>query len=458
MTVQLYYLKECKKSTGEIIIPHSLIDKWNEIQSLSFGTRAIHGNLSVHHDDNQALIMVSSDLWNELKIPQEGYVNAILNKKYLHIGPLIGIFTAGFTGSLLRPVGDRSIFFSKLLSASKEDGPIVFVFGAHHINWEDGTINGLFYSENGWEEHEVPFPNVVYDRLPNRKTENHSILKKIRNQLEKEYLIPWFNPGFFNKWEIHQLLHHDTSIKNHLPETIYKPTNEQIQYLLTKYNQVYIKPINGSLGLGIHQIIYDKRNNHYFCRFRDDSKNRLRQFSSLTQLLKNQFGEQILESHIAQQGISLLKIDRKAIDFRIHSNKNELGEWKIGVIAAKVAGRGSVTTHLRSGGEIKTIDEIDEILPFTNKNMMAILSEFAISVSNALDKSFDGLIGEIGLDIGIDKDGHLWLFEANSKPGRSIFKHPKLKEEDLLTRKLPISYAVYLSEKSIKHPEEIFKT
>jgi len=68
----------------------------------------------------------------------------------------------------------------------------------------------------------------------------------------------------------------------------------------------------------------------------------------------------------------------------------------------------------------------------------------------------EGIIGEIGYDFGIDTNGDIWLFEANSKPGRSIFKHPDLKEFDVLTRKLSLSFAVFLTEKAMKTPEELF--
>ncbi|MEK1830725.1 YheC/YheD family protein [Priestia megaterium] len=38
-----------------------------------------------------------------------------------------------------------------------------------------------------------------------------------------------------------------------------------------------------------------------------------------------------------------------------------------------------------------------------------------------LEQELNGLIGELGFDFGVDYQGNVWLFEANSKPGRSIF-------------------------------------
>ena len=124
-------------------------------------------------------------------------------------------------------------------------------------------------------------------------------------------------------------------------------------------------------------------------------------------------------------------------------------------LAAKIAGPGSVTTHTRSGGEIKTIAEIfqqEECHLYTEK-----LENAALLLSKSIANNMEGIIAEIGFDLGIDKHGDIWLFEANSKPGRSIFSHPELKEFDQLSCKLSMAFAVFLTEQSILHPEEVIK-
>src|SRR5262249_33729298 len=156
--------------------------------------------------------------------------------------------------------------------------------------------------------------------------------------------------------------------------------------MLSNYGHVYIKPKNGSLGLGVHQIIYDKHTSEYFCRYQDDAGvNRLRKFSSLERLFHSVFGNQSLEKMLVQQGIHLQRQDSRSIDFRIHTNKDDSGIWHVSAIAAKIAGAGSVTTHARSGGSIKTMEEIfskDECELFTKK-----LSNAALLLSKAIDKN-----------------------------------------------------------------------
>ncbi|WP_371931916.1 YheC/YheD family protein [Mesobacillus subterraneus] len=203
--------------------------------------------------------------------------------------------------------------------------------------------------------------------------------------------------------------------------------------------------------------MFDKHNGYYYCRYRDqEGINKLTRFESLEKLMKKVFYKRNLSQMIVQQGISLLRSEKRLIDFRVHTNKDEYGQWQVAAIAAKIAGQGSVTTHVNNGGVVKSLDELFEDRTereLCEKN----LSEASLLLSSILEKNMEGIIGEIGFDLGIDKSGKVWLFEANSKPGRSIFKHPKLKNFDLLTRKLSLSFGIFLAEKAITSPEDIFK-
>lgn len=423
---------------------------------VTFGTHSAE-DVEVKSTGSEGRVIISSELAKRLLLPDlKVPLHLFIEGEEMAIGPLVGIFTSGFTSFPMRPIGERTMFFAKLLSVKKNIGAIPFVFGEQHINWEQGTINGLFYYKDGWVNIEVPYPNAIYDRLPNRKTERQKHLQTVKTRLQKEYFIPWYNPGFFNKLDISERLQ-QTHVEKYLPETHPFTSFSIIERMLADYGHVYMKPINGSLGLGIHQIIYDRKDEAYYCRYRDKKNvNRLQKFSSLEALSRHVFKNRNLNGMLIQQGIHLIRSDQRHIDFRVHTNKNEQGEWIISALAAKVAGRGSVTTHVKSGGMIKTAEEI-----FTTeeeqKRAVEALSKAALEISESLESSVEGLIGEIGFDLGLDRQGNVWLFEANSKPGRSIFKHPQLREFDLLTRKLSLSYAVFLTEKSLSSPGEILK-
>jgi hypothetical protein len=438
-----------------LILPASArLETNQDMTEVIFGTAA--SSCFVEFQELNGAIKISKDLMDDLRLPL-GKTQLILHKNTVYLGPLIGIFTAGFTGSILRPIGNRSLFFAKYLTAQKSAGLFAYVFGAHLIDWETGIVNGFTFDDDGWRQFKIPLPNVVYDRLPNREIEEHPALKMVKRRLRTEYGIPWFNPGFFDKWTIHQLLlpHAETAL--YLPETKLAPSKEEIEEMLNRHNSVYLKPRNGSLGLGVFQLIYSPDEQTYYCRYRSDQEeNILRKYRSLDQFFMYSFGSRKMNDYLLQERIKLIRIDQQQIDFRVHTNKDSQGRFHVTAIAAKMAGKGSVTTHVDNGGMIKTLEELFEQEEERNQAFHS-LTLAALVLSEKIDQSIDGFIGEIGFDLGIDACKNVWLFEANSKPGRSIFSHPALKEEDLQSRKLSLQYALYLTKIAIEEPEALYE-
>ncbi|UCZ54295.1 YheC/YheD family protein [Bacillus shivajii] len=443
-----------QKEKGDVLTISSAYRELWEIeegtfQHVVFGSREIP--CTIHYDETlkDKQLVVSKSVSDFLLLPKQRTCLTIIfdEDNRLYLGPIIGIFTAGFTGSNLRPVGERSFLFAKYAKAAQLSGAIAVIFGVHHIHWEEGITEGCIFTEKGWQTVRVPLPNVIYDRLPNRKTERLSEYRAVSKRLKEEYNIPMFNPGFFDKWEIHEKLSLNEKATPFLAKTLAYPKKKDIREFIENCHHIYMKPKNGSLGMGIHQIVFKPDEGFYYCRFRDHEKNRLRRYSSIDRLLKTQF-KGGFEHFVVQEGISLLAYQNKPIDFRVHTNKDINGKWTLSALAAKVAGPGSVTTHVKSGGQVKSVAEIWEDLQL-NKTLLNELKEAALLLSECIDEAVEGNVGEIGFDLGIDKNEKIWMFEANSKPGRTIFSHPKLRYDDQLTRRLPMEYAIYLHTKSI---------
>ncbi|WP_042356561.1 YheC/YheD family protein [Bacillus rubiinfantis] len=451
-----HYLIEVAPSDQLVVFcPRAILEN-KTLKKISFGSRSLAVKFYPHPDCDDRII-ISQYIQEALQFPSLSLpLHVFCKNEQLTMGPLVGVFTSGFTTDKKLPIGERTEFFSKLLSVQKMTATLPFVFGEEHIDWEQGCIDGMFFVNQTWQKHSIPFPDVIYDRIPNRRSESRAKIKKVKERLQTDYLIPWYNPGFFNKLDVYERLQQDASVENYLPETHPFTSFSMIEHMLAQYGHVYIKPKNGSLGLGIHQVIYDKQTNEYYCRYQEQGIiNRLRKFSTLESLFDIVFSNQQLEKMVVQQGIHLLRHEQKMLDFRVHTNKDEQGKWLVTAIAAKIAGSGSVTTHLRSGGVIKTLEELfsrEESAKYTHK-----LSTAALDLSRALAENMEGIIGEIGFDLGLDRHGNVWLFEANSKPGRSIFTHPDLQTSERLTRKLSIAFAVFLAEKAIVHPEELYR-
>lgn len=398
-------------------------------------------------------VVLSAPVWKALSLPCAHPVHFSLKENQLSIGPLVGILTTGVQRSTHFPVGARTGLFKRFLASQAQIPSSYFVFGPNDIDDNNKKIRATFLRKDKgihvWQQFVVPFPNVVFDRVPNRTAENRPAVQKARRVLEQSG-VRIFNPGFFNKWTIHRSIQDRQEAQPFIPETLFDPTPLQITYLLEKHRMIYLKPANGSLGLGILKL-YHVPGQGFFIRYRQGNENKLKKFPDLASVLNHILNRSSV-TYIAQQGIRLLKLKDRQIDFRVHTNKNRHDNWNMTAVAAKIAGKGSVTTHMRTGGKVLSYkDVLDRCFgPAEREKVLQQLENAVLTLSSAIEDSLPGHFGEFGFDIGIDEHGHPWMFEANSKPGRHVFLHSSMKKSEQMTRNLILDYALYLSEFTTK--------
>lgn len=392
-------------------------------------------------------LYIASGVRQSFRIPKSGSVY-VLNEREgdLQIGPLIGILSDAGMRSTTMPFGSRTPFIKQILREGNKKA-FVYAFAPRDINWQEETVFAYFLGDSGmWLRRTVPLPDVVYNRLASRKAETSSSINSLRERFIRRK-IPFFNWSFFNKSDVYALLEDDIQANKFVPESIMNPRTEVIKDMLDRHQFVYYKPSAGSLGIGIYRLTYLPKKG-YFVRYTTNGKNillRFKQYSSLIRMLQERHGRS-LRSYVVQQGVRLIEIDNCPIDFRFHMHKNGEDHWVVVGIGAKKAGRGSVTTHVKNGGQLMTPkqalerafgDRADEVLQNAKK--------VAIELAEAIERNHPHLLGELGFDIGIDREERIWMFEANAKPGRSIFKHPSLRGEGQSSIEHIVEHCVYLS-------------
>lgn len=437
-----------------ILISKALADslelKDNRVITVRLGQRSTTSKiLAIDKGEND--LWVSQSVREKLAMPFPCELNVKREGDTLRIGPVIGIFTTGIGNSRFGPVTQRSNFFKHLLSAQKGFGVYYFLFSPHDVNWQTRTVNGFFLRPTsngiGWVKKRIAFPDVIYNRVPNRFSESLESVKRFKEMLKYLPETKMFNPDFFNKWGIHQKVWNNDRINQYIPETHRSPSVKTIHNMLKKYHMVYLKPSGGSLGLGIIKVTY-KPFAGFFARYNRNGHNVLVRFNSVHalvgHLLRSGFK---LSNYLVQQGIRLVRIDGRPIDFRVHLHKNKQNEWIVSAIAAKVAGHGCVTTHVRTGGTVLSHRQALEYV--FGQSAVVIednMKQATIQIAEAIEEAVGHPLGEIGFDIGVDINGHVWMFEANSKPGRHIFAHKSLREADRQSTRLLVEYGSYLAD------------
>jgi hypothetical protein len=398
---------------------------------------------TANRQDNALVLPVN--LVAALRLPRTGKCLVKSNAgKEIQLGPVIGILTHADGSS--NPFGSRTSFIREIFATGTNKAFHV-AFNPGQVNWESGEVSGYTLdSEGKWIRKTFPLPDVVYNRLPSRKAEKSATMESFKERFVRRK-ISLFNWSFFDKWDVYRLLDGETEAEKHVPESFINPSPDEIRKMMEKHRFVYLKPTAGSLGIGIYRLTYNPQRG-YFARFRRNGSNVLIRFGKFDGLMKLLRRHNIrLEHYVVQQGIRLVELDGCPLDFRFHMTKNGQNQWVAAGIGAKIAGRGSVTTHIRNGGQLMTPEQALERVYGSSKaeEMLEAAKQASVRLAEAIERRTPHQLGELGFDLGIDQNDRVWMFEANAKPGRSIFKHPSLKAQGRATLTNLFDYCLYMS-------------
>ncbi|MDC3417287.1 YheC/YheD family protein [Aquibacillus salsiterrae] len=435
MTTLTLQLKFYPGTQNRMIVPQKYYKQLKSIQTIKYGINQSYVECLSHHKDTQTLY-ISSNLKAKLNLAKHKTITMEFDQNMCTLLLYLGVFIAGFHSeqSLL---GSRTDLFRRMSIIGNKLGFRTLFFGHQHILSNESKVYAYYWNGFKWDQAVFHIPSVVYNRIPNRKTEHHPNVMASKKEIESRAIL--FNHDFFNKWEIYERLMKNNDCSYLLPETILHPSKRKIIDLLEK-GPIYIKPIHGSRGTGIVKCT-KRESGEIECHYYHRDHAQINRYTNPNSLFHQLFPNG-LKGFVVQKEIDLLKKDNSAIDFRIHVNKNEKNTWEVTLLCAKFAGKGSLTTHVQRGGSIHTIDEL--FSPEKTKRIEEKLSKTALKLSQAIDKEVNNPIGEIGFDLGIDAEGKVWLFEANAKPGFSVFLHPTLNEQAEKVFTFPYKYAFYL--------------
>ena len=111
----------------------------------------------------------------------------------------------------------------------------------------------------------------------------------------------------------------------------------------------------------------------------------------------------------------------------------------------RIASKG-IVTNVSSGGYTSMITSfLQEQFGEDYFDMKRYLEVFAVQFSTHFDSLYDEPLDELGIDVGIDQNNKIWIYEVNWRPGTPILFYL---EADVAKRM--IQYATYLAKEAKK--------
>lgn len=226
--------------------------------------------------------------------------------------------------------------------------------------------------------------------------------------------------GFGNKWSRHEVMRSSSKLSAYMPETK-KMSLANLTAMLNKYGMVYVKPVNGSMGIGVMKV--EKRGKGIRCQagtvrrsFPDVSSG----YSAIRDYAEG-------KSYMVQMGIRLAKYRGRPFDFRMMVQRKPGGPWKVTGIAGRLAHPRKIVTNGSQGG---TIYPASVLLPGSGAQINR-MKQIGLSCVKRLHAVYPGM-KQIGLDMAVDTRGRTWIIEANTKPDPCPFtklpSHAALRE------------------------------
>jgi glutathione synthase/RimK-type ligase-like ATP-grasp enzyme len=439
---------------GKIILSIKLAKRLGIIASdrvmIRVGSTILPAEVGIGMTQRSSYIL-SSDLRAALHVQKNRrmLVRYDTGENTIHLGPTIGIFASGLPN---RAVYDPTGLQAELMMLSKIARAMpgqIYIFTADSVNWERSTVRGYNYSSSYsgrgyWVPGIYSLPDVVYDRIASRNDEEREKVKTTKDRLKSLPHLHYFNPSFLNKWEVHQMLSKIFELRPYLPET-HLLDQADLEKMLAKYKTLFIKPANGSLGSGIIRVKANGKSRLHYTTY--GARRRNGQASNALELLEKTSAFRKDRSYIVQQGVNLSTYRGSIFDLRIVYQKNSMGKWQIGKEFVRIApGRSAIANMARGGTPtqshkvFKHLYHQEELINEKKRLIRGLCNKIAVGI----EKGSGQLYGELGLDLGLGKNGHPWLIEVNSKPRKTT--ETELSQAAMKNAfRRPLEYATYLA-------------
>ncbi|MFJ6208455.1 YheC/YheD family protein [Lysinibacillus sp. NPDC092081] len=348
-------------------------------------------------------------------------------------------------GMLHHRLDPRTVLKSYAYAAvAQAEGAQFFYFTPKSVDFDTRSIRGKVYENGDWHEKMMPFPDVIYNA---GSPEKLSVSKDIIEKLKKEIPVTTYSIG--NKWNVMKRLKEAKEFDKYLIPSEVVENVDLLHKFMAFYKKVVFKPIDGRKGKGIYFISKVGRTNF---EVKKDRETTFCTQSQLDELIRRQLST---GTFIVQPYIQSKTKSGQIYDFRLHVQKNGEGKWVITTVYPRIAPNGSIIPNINNGGFTNYLDPfLEQEFKEDAYDIRRMLEHFSLSLARHLDEiqmeQFGEVIDEIGIDIGLDEQRKIWMYEVNWRPGCPPAFYLEL---DVVIN--TIRYAMYLAKNQKQIKREI---
>lgn len=353
------------------------------------------------------------------------------------LGPLIGIMLGPAEMAQLQQ-GSR---YRCMARQAREAGALPLFFDLPGLG-DGATVQGWTEQDGEWRAVTEPLPDVIYNRATygdRKQSKTATRLLRTLTARRRTRLINGVNA--LSKLAVHEALRFLPGTADLAPETLALTSADDLTAMMGRHPTIFVKGNHSSHGSEVVRLRGE--GSMVAIRGRIGSRPVDERFDNPDQVFAFLRMLRPGTAWLVQQGIDLPAVQGRLFDVRVIAQKDGQGQWQLPLVLIRLAQPGQVATNMSQGGEPFLPDtflgQFGGQVPGL-EDLEATASDAARRTTLALESRF-GLLGEVGIDIGLDRQGTPWVFEANTKPLHPTV--PGLEEGHLIRH--PFEYGVYLA-------------
>lgn len=366
---------------------------------ISYGMRQDEARVSISRHLPEHIMEMDECLIRCLKMDKSVRYDFEFHQDKLMIGPVIGVIFEYNDQTLNKKLLKNTKRYLPYVNINKGIGGLVYFFASDQIDFKEKEIKGYVYDAktSSWRRRVLPFPGAIFHRT--------SISRKLNQEMDGRII----NANRFNKADFWNMMKGHPQLSAYLPETSTQINKEKLDHFLKKFERVFLKHTEKSLGKGMYQIRKD--GSRYKVR-----KNLEEHAIMMSSREIEQFLDEHRTDHILQQAIPLKTHENRKIDYRVIVVKDLNDTWRCRGIIGWLGEVNGLTINTLSEVLGKKVEAMLKLQFHYNraeiKEKKNELIELGIALANELDK-LAGPYVDLGIDIGLDVSGKLWVFEVN---------------------------------------------
>ena len=318
------------------------------------------------------------------------------------------------------------------------------------VDSETKTCLAYVKKDGVYVRQKMPLPPVIHNRaLQLRRADQHEVTKLLLQGIQV------FNVrNRYRKDHIHDMLHQDPVLKKHLPHAA-KAAPESLAYMMEHYNDLIIKPCSGSIGHGIMRLYKRDGDWKLTCQTKASRKGWATFRLSRGQLPSATLRRIFRHAYLIEERIPLVRYEGRPVDLRVSVQRGIDGLWGITGMFAKAAPAHTFVTNIAQGGKVMTLAEAldEEELGLSIAELEAWISAVGLRVARTLASSLPHL-ADLGLDLGIARNGQIYFIECNGRDQRYGFRKAGMPEHWKASYREPMAYGRLLTEQNSQIPRQ----